>query len=466
MASSVQAAALRGVPPRFAEFLTRAPHPVGPDSAHGRLLAGEPVVHIADVAEDEAYRSGDPTRRTPGRDGRRPHLALRCRCARTAGFSATSSFTDTEVRPFTDKQIALLQNFAAQAVIAMENARLLGELRQRTDDLQESLEYQTATSDVLKVISQSAFDLRARACKRSSTTAVRLCRADSATIYRNEGGEYRWAAGHMLSPELRGDRARTSRSGPDRHAGRARGAGAAAPFRFDDAWTDPLYEAKDDARVGGVHTMLGVPLLREGVPIGVIGLARRRVEAFYRARDRSRYDLCRPGGDRDRECAAVRRIARSHRRARALGRRAEDAGRGRAGGQLDARSEGGAVDDPDRLARDDLGDRRGGLSLHPGRARLPAGRGGGVGRGVVGLGRRSARCRDRDRDGRGDSAAALRSSSPISPSCRARRCATRPSPPVCAVGADRAAGRRRARSSARWCCSAAKPANSPPRRCG
>ena len=228
------------------------------------------------------------------------------------------------------------------------------------------------------------------------TTAVRLCRADPATIYRNEGGEYRWAAGHMLPPDYEEiERNVQIRLGPGTLVGRVALRGR--PFRFEDAWTDPLYEAKDDARIGGVHTMLGVPLLREGVPIGVIGLARDGSSGLPSKRDRAGYDLRRPGGDRDRERAAVRRIARAHRRARALGRRAEDAGRSRAGGQLDARSEGRAVDDPHRLARDDLGECRGDLSLHPGRARLSAGRGGGVGRGVVGLGRRSEHCRDRDR---------------------------------------------------------------------
>src|SRR5262249_11164353 len=122
----MHAASLRGMPRPMAEFLTRSPHPVGRNNAHARLLHGEPMVHIVDVADDEAYHSGDPIRRALVELGHgRTMLAVPLRKGKT--FLGDLVIYRQEVSPFSDEQIGLLENFAAQAVIAMENARLINE---------------------------------------------------------------------------------------------------------------------------------------------------------------------------------------------------------------------------------------------------------------------------------------------------------------------------------------------------
>ena len=152
------------------------------------------------------------------------------------------------------------------------------DLSQRTTDLTEALEQQTATAEVLGVISQSKFELQP-ILQSVVDTAARLCRAEAAGIFRLEEGLYRFAAGYSLHPDyLESERKNPIAPGPGTVVGRA--AVMKGIARIDDALTDPLYEKKHDARIGGYRSMIGVPLMRDGEPIGGIGLARCRVEPF------------------------------------------------------------------------------------------------------------------------------------------------------------------------------------------
>jgi len=189
-----RAAALRGVPARYAEFLKSGPLRPGPGNGLSRLVAGEKVVHVLDVAAEGIYRSGEAMRRAlVDLGGARTTVTVPL--LKDNKLLGAFIIFRQDVRPFTEKQIALAQNFAAQAVIAIENVRLINETR-------EALERQTATADVLKVISRSSIDL-ATVLDTLLQTVARLCRADQVYMFHLRDDLWHLIADCGLSVEAR-----------------------------------------------------------------------------------------------------------------------------------------------------------------------------------------------------------------------------------------------------------------------
>jgi len=250
--------------------------PAAPGSLAERFVRGENVISISDLVDNANFQQSVGAQSLARRGNARTFLGVALR--KDDRLLGTLVIYRQEVLPFTEKQIALLQNFAAQAVIAIENARLLNELRDRTHDLQEALEYQTATSDVLQVISRSTFDLQP-VLDTVCETAARLCNAEMGLISSRDGDVYRVLACFSVSPEYEAF-VRQQSFTPGRGTITGRVVSERRPVQVADFASDPELAILEAATIGKIRTMLGVPLLREGEPIGALGVARQRVEPF------------------------------------------------------------------------------------------------------------------------------------------------------------------------------------------
>ena len=260
----------------------------GPNSATARAIRTGRPIHIPDIRQEKGYLEGDPML-VAGADKAGIRTLLAVPMVHNQVPIGSIGIYRTEVRPFTDKQIELVENFAAQAVIAIENARLLNELRQRTTDLSGALEQQTATSRVLQVISSSPGDLEP-VFTTILENATRICDARFGVLHLKEDEDaFRTVAIHNAPPDYVAAKQRDPliRHFPPTSAlGRVRE--TRLPVQIADVREEPAYrdEHTDNtsrlafAHLTGVRSLLAVPMLNDEILVGVIVIYRQEVRPF------------------------------------------------------------------------------------------------------------------------------------------------------------------------------------------
>ena len=258
-----------GVSREFVADIERRAVDPDPATVLGRILASRQIINIADPTTEPAYLEGNPVVVAAVEAGHRSTLGVPM--LKDGALVGAFVIFRRQVKPFTEKQIELVSDFAKQAVIAIENTRLLNELR-------ESLQQQTATTDVLKVISRSTFDLQT-VLDTLVGSAGRLCQADRVAIRLARGGFYHHVADYGFSIEQREFMGRHPLK-PDRGSAVGRVVLEGRAVQVVDTQSDPEYTLAHRPEFATVRSVLGVPLLREQVPIGVLVLTRTTVRPF------------------------------------------------------------------------------------------------------------------------------------------------------------------------------------------
>ena len=277
--------ATHNTPPAFAEARRRSPNPANPKTSFGRMIATKAVVHVADAAAEPGYIEQHDQAAVEAVELRGVRTALYVPMLKENELVGAFTLSRQEVRPFNDKQMELVQNFAAQAVIAIENARLLNELRQRTNDLTEALEQQTATSEVLQVISSSPGALEP-VFAAMLDSATRICEAKFGNLFLREEESFRLVAWHgelTYVENWRREPLIIKTDVPDIPL--ARLAETKQRVHVADLKQEPHYKAGFAPLValvdrGGARTLLIVPMLKEHTLVGAIALYRQEVRPF------------------------------------------------------------------------------------------------------------------------------------------------------------------------------------------
>ena len=268
--------ALHNAPPAFAAFMRRGPVRPGPSVPLGRMERTKQVIHVADIRTEPSYIDGEPLA-VAGADLGGYRTILLVPMLQEEELVGAIVIFRQEVRPFSDKQIELLQNFAAQAVIAIENTRLLNELRQRTDDLSEALEQQTATSEVLGIISSSPGELTP-VFRTILENATRICDAKFATLFRYDGEMFHRVAGTGTPPAFVEFQIQRGPFKPEASPRFSRMMRTKAVEHTADELAEPI--PGPPATLGGARSVVSVPMLKDNALVGAIIIYRQEVRPF------------------------------------------------------------------------------------------------------------------------------------------------------------------------------------------